>query len=153
MSEYYSIKKKGFEITTNPRKIDLTKLYNYLAFESYWAQNIPFELVRKSIENSLNFSVIELQYDAFIGFARLITDKATFAYLADVFIDTKYRGLGLGKWLIETIMNHPEVQGLRTWFLFTKDAHGLYRQYGWKDLENPERAMSIRHPASELYKP
>ena len=152
MSEHYITVKNGFEITTNPDKIDLIKLHTYLAKESYWAQNIPFEILKKSVENSLNFSLLDSK-EIFVGFARLITDKATFAYLADVYIDTAYRGKALGKWLIETIMKHPEVQGLRTWFLFTKDAHGLYRQYGWKELTNPELAMTIRNPAKELYKP
>ena len=153
MSEYYVMVKDGFEITTNPDKIDLEKLHRFLAYESYWAQNIPFDILKKSVKNSLNFSLLDSKTGTFVGFARLITDKATFAYLADVYVNTNYRGKGLGKWLIETIMKHPEVQGLRNWLLYTKDAHGLYKQYGWKELEDTKRAMVIRKPATEIYKP
>ena len=147
----YTIEKNGFLITTNNKKIDLDKLHRFLAFESYWSQNIPLELLRKGISNSLNFSLLEQETNTFIGFARVITDKATFAYLADVYIDSNYRGRGLGKWLIETIMNYSEVQGLRNWLLFTKDAQGLYEKFGWVTLEDPKRAMIIRKSATELY--
>lgn len=146
-------KKDEFEISTDLAKIDLKKLHHFLAKESYWSQNIPIEILNKGIENSLNFSVLETKSQNFIGFARVITDYATFAYLADVFIDNEYRGSGLGKWLIQTIMEFRELQGLRNWFLYTKDAHALYAKYGWKPLDNPEYAMAIKIPATELYKP
>jgi N-acetylglutamate synthase-like GNAT family acetyltransferase len=148
----YVTEKNGFKISTNIKDVDYERLHHFLAKESYWAQNIPMEIMKKSISNSLNFSMIEVSTNKFVGFARLVTDRAVFAYLADVFIDTNYRGNGLGKWLVETIMNNPEVQGLRAWFLRTKDAQGLYAQFGWKTIENPENAMIIRKSAEELYK-
>lgn len=148
---YYTIEKNGFEITTNPVKIDVNRLHNFLAEESYWSQKIPIKLLEKALSNSLNYSIIEVSTKIFVGFARLITDKATFAYLADVFVDESFRGKGLGKWLIETIMNYSEVQNLRFWFLMTRDAHGLYSQFGWKPLSDPQKAMAIRKPAIELY--
>lgn len=149
--EHYSIKKNGFEITTNPEKVDLERLHQFLAKESYWNQHIPLDILTKAVSNSLPFSILEGSTQKFVGFARLITDKATFAYLADVFVDTDYRGKGLGKWLIETIMHYSEVQNLKFWFLMTKDAHGLYSQYGWKPLDDPKKAMAIRIPATKLY--
>ena len=150
--KYSSFKKGQFEITTDPSKIDIDRLHQFLAKESYWSQNIPRSLLEKAILHSLNFSVLEFDTQKFVGFARIITDFATFAYLADVFIDKEYRGHDLGKWLIQIIMEYKEIQGLRNWFLYTKDAQGLYSKYGWKPLENPEFAMAIKMPAVELYK-
>lgn len=151
--KFYSLQENNFEITTNPDKIDIDSLHNLLAYESYWNQNIPKEILMKGIKNSLNFSLIDTKEKKFIGFARAITDYATFAYLCDVIIDKSYQGKGLGKWLIRTIMNHSELQGLKFWFLITKDAHSLYSQFGWKPLENPEIAMAIKIDATDLYKP
>ena len=153
MVKYYIEEKNGFIISTNPDDIDYQKLHNFLANDSYWSQNIPLELLKKAISNSLSFSVLTQDTKLFVVFARLITDKATFAYLADVYIDSKYRGSGLGKWLINTIMNYSEVQGLRNWLLFTKDAHGLYEKFGWEILKDSKRAMVINRKATELYKP
>lgn len=133
MIEYYEVSKDEFLISTNPSKIDLEVVHHFLSVESYWAQGILHETVKKSIENSLTFGLYH--HDKQIGFARLITDKATVAYLADVFIITQYRGKGLSKWLISIIQAHPELQGLRKWWLRTKDAHGLYKQLGWKIYE------------------
>ena len=149
---YIKFNRLGFEINTNPQKIDIERLHHFLAKESYWAQNIPIETLKTALENSLNFSILENSSNKFVGFARLITDYATFAYLADVFIDVNYRGKGLGKWLIDTIMNYSELKGLRFWFLMTRDAHNLYKKYGWEPIQNPQNAMSIKIPATELYK-
>ncbi len=135
-----------FFISTDTSKIDITLVHNYLCNESYWAKNIPLNIVQKSIEGAFCFGIYKKENEtAFTqaGFARVITDKATFAYLADVFILEQYRGMGLGKWLMEEIMIHEELQGLRGWMLGTKDAHGLYEQFGFKRLENSERIMRL----------
>src|SRR5690348_13639277 len=123
----------GFFISTDKTKIDITVVYNYLNSESYWAKHVPMDIVVRSIENSFCFGVYKRENNYVvtqIGFARVITDKATFGYLADVFILEEYRGMGLSKWLMEEILNHPELQGFRSWMLGTKDAHGLYEKYG-----------------------
>jgi GNAT superfamily N-acetyltransferase len=114
--------KGEFRISTDPALLNIDVIHQFLS-HSYWAENIPVEIVKKSIAGSICFGVYhhELQ----IGFARVVTDKATFAYLADVFIDEKFRGLGLSKWLMETIISHHELAGLRRWMLGTRDAHGL----------------------------
>ena len=137
--EIYEAAKKNFTISTDPSKIDIAFVHDYLCNESYWAKNIPIDIVKKSIGGSLCFAVYH--HDEQIGFARVITDHATFGYLADVFIAEKFRGKGLGKWMMECIVAHPELQGFRRWMLATKDAHGLYAQFGFKPLDNPERIM------------
>jgi N-acetylglutamate synthase-like GNAT family acetyltransferase len=131
--------KGSFIISTEKEKMDVAYIHHFLSTDSYWAENIPIEIVKKSIEGSVCFGVFE--GDKQIGFARVVTDTATFGYLADVFIDEMYRGCGLSKWLMETIMSHPELQGFRTWLLGTKDAHGLYAQFGFKQLDEPDRIM------------
>ena len=112
--------------------------------DSYWAQGIPKEKLKKAIENSICFSVLKEQEQ--VGFARVISDHATFAYICDVFILPKARGNGLSKWLVQTIMNHPDLQGLRRWSLATFDAHGLYKQFGFKEVSRPDRWMEIFKP-------
>jgi GNAT superfamily N-acetyltransferase len=141
----------GYCISTDPHKLDTRLIHQYLSQDSYWAQNIPLAVVEKSIANSFCFGVY--LNDAQVGFARLVTDKATFAYLADVFILPAYRGRGLSKWLIATILAHPEVQGLRRWLLGTKDAHGLYKQFGWLPLSEDaiHRFMQLHNPV--VYQP
>jgi N-acetylglutamate synthase-like GNAT family acetyltransferase len=140
----------GFLITTNPSMINLNKLHHYLSKKAYWSLGIPLEIVQQSVENSVCFSVISPAND-YIGFARVVTDLATFGYLADVFIIDEYKGIGLGKWLMEIIMNFPEFKTLRNWFLYTKDAHGLYEKFGWKRMDKNDRAMNIQISASKLY--
>ena len=125
----YEVRDKLYSITTDNSKLDVNLIHQYLSEESYWAKGIPKHIVEKSIANSLCFGLF--YNDEQVGFARLITDKATFAYLADVFIIEAYRGKGLGKWLMQVIQSHPDVQNLRRWLLTTKDAHGLYEQAGW----------------------
>jgi GNAT superfamily N-acetyltransferase len=122
----------GYEISTDTQKMDIAVIHRYLSKESYWAKDIPFDIVERSIANSFCFGVF--YQDKQVGLARLITDKASFAYLCDVFILPEHRGKGLSKWLLTTIQSHPELQGLRRWLLGTKDAHGLYRQFGWVPL-------------------
>lgn len=136
-------KKDDYCITTDKNKIDLPYVHRFLT-TTYWSEGIPENVVQRSIEGSLCFAVFHQQQQ--IGFARVITDKATFAYLADVFIDEKYRGKGLSKWLMKIIISHPSLQGLRRFMLATRDAHGLYRQNGFSALNNVERWMHIHNP-------
>ena len=130
-------------ISTDKERLDIATIHGFLT-TSYWAAGVPIETVKRSIEHSLSFGLF--QHDQQIGFARIITDYATFAYLADVFVLEPYRGRGLSKWLMQIIVAHPELQGLRKWTLFTRDAHGLYRQVGYTALANPERAMERNFP-------
>ena len=142
--EFY---KEPYTISTDKEKLDIPFIHQFLA-HSYWAEDIPVETVQKSINGSLCFAVYEAGRQ--IGFARVITDYATFGYLADVFIDHHFRGRGLSKWLMETIMGYPPLQGFRMWLLGTRDAHGLYAQFGFTALENPERIM--RKAVPDIYK-
>lgn len=135
--------KDDFTITTERQKIDLNYVHGFLA-RSYWAEGIPIETVRRSVEGSICFSVLYLNQQ--VGFARVITDEATFAYLADVFIDEKFRGKGLSKWLMDIIVSYPSLQGLRRFILATRDAHGLYSQFGFQPLNNVDRWMQIHNP-------
>jgi len=142
----YDLLKKDFFISTDKTKIDIDAVHNYLCKESYWAKNIPLNILKTSIDNSFCFGVYKkgtANKKVQVGFARVVTDKATFGYLADVFIATPYRGIGLSKWLMEEILNHPELQGFRSWMLGTKDAHGLYEKFGFELLENNERIMRL----------
>ena len=131
-------KRGDYAISCDPKRLDLGVVHGFLR-TSYWAQNVSEEVVRRSIEHSLCFGVYDRESQ--VGFARVITDRATFAYLADVFIVEQHRGHGLGTWLIETIVSHPELSGLRRWILVTRDAHDLYRKFGFMELQNPERFM------------
>ena len=137
----------GVEISTDKSLLDIPFIHQYLT-QSYWSEGIPYETVKKSIEGSLCFGVYHSGKQ--VGFARLITDQATFAYLADVFIDESYRGRGLSKALIKTILEHPSTQGLRRFMLATRDAHGLYAQFGFSQLTFTDRWMHIHKP--DLYK-
>jgi GNAT superfamily N-acetyltransferase len=142
--------KKGFHISTDQSLLDFGIIYNYLDNDSYWAQGIPVETLRKAISGSLCFGVYYQNKQA--GFARVVTDKATFAYICDVFILAEYRRLGLSKWLMQTIVKHPELQGLRRWSLATADAQGLYSQFGFQVISKPERWMEIFTPYQSLKK-
>ena len=135
--------KGEFEISTDPARLDSRTVHDFLT-NCYWARGIPLETVQRSIENSLCFGIFQGQSQ--VGFARAVTDRATFAYLADVFVLEPWRGRGLSQWLMECIMAHPDLQGLRRWMLVTQDAHGLYQQYGFAELKTPERWMEIHHP-------
>lgn len=138
-----NINKEGFSISTDKTKLDLDGIHSFLSTKAYWCKNIPKEKVQSSIENSLCFGVYDNKKQ--IGFARIITDYATIAYLGDVYILEEYRSQGLSKWLMETVMNHPNLQGLRRWILLTGDAHGLYRQFGWTDIADPSKWMELHH--------
>lgn len=130
-------------VDTDPARLDLAVVHGFLA-ESYWAKGIPLETVRRSIRNSLCFGLYEAEIQ--IGFARVVSDRATFAYLADVFVLESHRGRGLGKLLMGAVVAHPDLQGLRRWMLATRDAHGLYAQYGFTPLPVPERFMQLHDP-------
>jgi GNAT superfamily N-acetyltransferase len=130
-------------ITCDPAKQDHSVIARFLS-TSYWASGIPSETVARSLENSLCFGVFESGQQ--IGFARVISDRATIAYLGDVFILPEYRGRGLSKWLMECIVTHPELQGLRRWILATRDAHGLYGRFGFTPLKKPEVFMERHDP-------
>jgi GNAT superfamily N-acetyltransferase len=136
-----------FSITTDKSKMDIPVIHSYLT-RSYWSEGIPLETVTLGIQHSLCFGLF--QGSKQIGVARVITDTATFAYICDVFIDEAFRGKGLGKWLMETILKHESLQGLRRIVLTTRDAHGLYSQYGFVPLPIPERYMVIQD--SDIYK-
>lgn len=128
--------------STDKGKLDLNYIHHFLSKESYWAKNIPIDIVRKSIEGSFCFGVYDDQQQ--IGFARVITDYATFGYLADVFIDKKYRGKGLSKNLMQFIMDNDTIKVLRRFMLATLDAHTLYEQFGFMKLEGDKRLMGIK---------
>jgi len=135
-------------ISTAPARLDLDVIHGFLT-DCYWAKGIPLEVVARSIEHSLCFGV----YDGSgvqVGFARVVSDFATVAYLGDVFILESHRGRGLSKWLLECIMQHPALQGLRRWILLTRDAHGLYAEFGFRPLTAPDRFMEVHNP--EVYK-
>jgi GNAT superfamily N-acetyltransferase len=135
--------KGDYEISTDPVRIDAALVYEFLT-NSYWAKGIPAETVKKSIENSIAFGIYFGRQQ--VGFARVISDLATFAYLADVFIVPDYRRRGLSRWLMECIVSHPDLQGLRRWMLATKDAHRLYAKFGFTSLKSPESWMEIHWP-------
>jgi GNAT superfamily N-acetyltransferase len=142
-------------ISTDRRRLQLEVVHGYLA-RSYWAKNIPREIVERSIENSLCFGIYEagaseLEPERQVGFARVISDLATFAYIADVFVLVESRGKGLARWLMEVIAGHSDLQGLRRWTLVTRDAHGLYRKIGFTPLASPADFMERRRSAADVY--
>ena len=139
----------NYSISTDKSKLQIGVIHNYLSTQSYWPKYIPLEIVERSIENSFCFGVYFK--DEQIGFARVITDFAVFAYLADVFILETHRKKGLSKLLMQYIMSHPKLQGLRVFALKTKDAHGLYKQFGFNVSANPENSMEIKF--ENFYKP
>ena len=133
--------KDGFCISTEKARLDINAIHHFLSTQAYWCANIPFDKVKNSIENSLNFGLYTGETQ--IGFARVITDFSAIAYLGDVYVLPAFRGRGLSKWLIQIIMEYPELQGLRRWILSTKDAHELYKQFGWSPVAYPERWMEV----------
>ena len=136
--------KKGYQISLDKNKLNFEVIYHYLSEDSYWAKGITAERLKKAIENSVCFGVYHNDEQA--GFARVVTDSATFAYICDVFILPQFRGNGLSKWLIQTIVNHQDFNGLRRWSLATADAHELYRQFGFTTINKPDRWMEIFTP-------
>jgi GNAT superfamily N-acetyltransferase len=140
----YEIHDGDLLISTDKTLLDRAFIHQFLCERSYWAKGIPVETMNRSIEHSLCFGVYQAGKQ--IGFARVVTDCATFAWLADVFIDESQRAHGLGKKLVPAILAHPQLQGLRRFMLGTRDAHGLYARYGFTPLEYVERYMQIQDP-------
>jgi len=130
-------------ISTDRSRLNLGVIHDFLS-ATYWAAGVPEDVVKRSVENSLVFGVYRGKGQ--VGFARVVTDYATFAYLADVFVLEAHRGRGLGKWLIEVVLSHPDLRGLRRWLLATGDAHELYRKYGFAELARAEIFMEIHSP-------
>ena len=145
----YEITKDDFLISTEASLLNLDIIHGYLSRQSYWAANIPRDVVERSIQHSLCFGIYHQGQQ--VGFARLVTDRATFAYLGDVFILESYRGKGLSKWLMECIHAHPELQGLRRWVLGTRDAHGLYEQFGWSVITEEMRPRMMQRQDRKTY--
>ena len=138
MPQIYETQRDNFTISTNPALLDVDAIVDMLS-RAYWAQGRTREMITRYLQHSLTFGIYDGSRQ--IGLARVVSDYTTFAWLCDVFIHEDYRGHGLGKWLMETVHSHPDLQNLRRWLLATKDAHGLYSQFGWVPLEPPERWM------------
>jgi len=132
-----------YRISDDPGDVDLAVVHEFLE-TSYWARGIPRETVARGIAHSLSFSLFVGERQ--VGFARVVTDRATFAYLADVFVVEDQRGRGLGAWLVQTALAHPELQGLRRWLLVTRDAHALYRKFGFTDVADPSTQLTRHDP-------
>ena len=132
----------GYLISTDPKQLDIALIHDFLSNKAYWCRGIPLAIVEKSIAHSLCFGLFFEGKQ--VGFARLITDQASFAYLADVFILPDHRGRNLSKWMMRCILAHPSLQGLRRITLATADAHGLYSQFGFKSLSTPDHFMELR---------
>ena len=138
----YEVYGKDYCISTDKSRLNVDLIHNFLS-STYWTAAMTLDSVKRTIAGSLCFGVYQAPEQ--IGFARIITDSATFAYLADVFILEAYRGRGLSKWLLQTILSHPDLQGLRRWTLATRDAHELYKQFGFETPKYPEHWMEIHH--------
>jgi GNAT superfamily N-acetyltransferase len=136
--------RENFVISTDKGRLDAEAIQKFLSEESYWASSRTYEQTLRAIENSICFGLY--LDDRQIGFARVVSDQATFAYIGDVYILDEFRGQGLSKWLMEIILFHPDLQGLRRWLLATRDAHGLYAQYDFTPLKVPERWMERTAP-------
>ena len=147
--EPITVKKGDYSITTDRSKMDVAAVHDFLCHEAYWSKGIPLPRVKAAADHSLNFSVFHGQKQ--IGYARIITDYSTIAYLGDVYILPSYRGQGLSRWLMEQVTGHPDLQGLRRWILATRDAHKLYEKFGWTALSKPDRFMERLNP--DVYAP
>ena len=132
-----------FVISTDPARLDLDVIHDFLN-NCYWAKSIPRDVVARSIEHSLCFGIYDVS-GAQVGFARVVSDFTTVAYLGDVFIVESHRGQGLSKWMIECVMEHPALQNLRRWILLTRDAHELYSRFGFTPLQSPQRYMELHN--------
>ena len=139
----FEVTKDNLTISTDPQRLDLEAVCGFMS-RSYWAQNRTRPTIERALRNSLVFGAYE--ESCMVAMARIVTDYATFAWLCDVFVREEYRGRGIGKWLMESILAHPELQGLRRWLLATRDAHGLYSQYGYTSLHYIERWMERINP-------
>ncbi|MEO6463612.1 MAG: GNAT family N-acetyltransferase [Candidatus Eisenbacteria bacterium] len=134
----------GFTLSNDHARLPYNDIHRWLAGESYWAADIPFDTMKRAIEHSVPFAIYEDGSGALAAFGRVVTDQATFAYVGDVFVLPAWRGRGLSKWLMEAMAAHPDLTGLRRWILATRDGHGLYAKTGYTALEAPERWMERR---------
>lgn len=141
--------KGQYTLSTDQSRLEFDTIHHHLSEVAYWSLGIPRSTVERSFANSLCFGVYGPE--GLVGWSRVITDYATFGYLADVYVLPEYRGQGLSKWMMECIMGHPDLQGLRSFTLFTRDAHGLYAQFGFEHLDDPKRFMAKRNP--NVYRP
>jgi GNAT superfamily N-acetyltransferase len=137
---FLSYRKDDFTVETDPSKLDVAAIHAYLS-GAYWSEGIPSDVVEKAIANSLCFGLFRGEDQ--IGLARVVTDRATYGYLCDVYVLEEFRGKGLGVWLMECVMGHPDLQGLRRFSLATRDAHGLYKKFGFAELKKPQSQMEI----------
>jgi N-acetylglutamate synthase-like GNAT family acetyltransferase len=144
MIALFETSRDGFTVSTDPARLDMDLIHRTLSTESYWARGRSFDQIARAFAHSLPFGLYAPDGDL-AGWARVVTDHATFAYLADVWVMDTHRGRGLSKFLMSTIMAHPDLQDLRRWTLFTRDAQGLYRQFGFTQIAEPEKAMERRH--------
>ncbi len=144
MSSHFVDRRGEFELSTDPARLDRALVHRFLCEQSYWASGVPRAIVDRAIEHSLCFGVYRDR--AQVAFARVVTDRATFAYLADVFVLPEWRNDGLGQWMIAAILAHRELQGLRRFLLATKDAHALYARFGFAPLANPSRFLERFDP-------
>ena len=133
-----------YTISTDNERLDLAIIHDFISNHSYWGRGRRIKTVQRSLDHSLNFGIFK--NDQQVGFARVVTDFATFAWVADLFILEGHRGQGLAKWLMKSILSHPELQGFRRWVLATKDAHELYRKFGFQELKRPERWLERPDP-------
>jgi GNAT superfamily N-acetyltransferase len=143
MPQMLEVNRSPFTISTDPARLDIDAICDFLT-RAYWANTRPRERTELAIQNSLVFGLYDNNKQ--IGLARVVTDYSIFAYLCDVFIHEEHRAHGLGKWLIQTVMEHPDLRDVRRWLLVTSDAHGLYKQYGFTSIEDPERWMQSFKP-------
>jgi len=141
----------GYEVDDDPARLDVARIAAFLR-TAYWSPGVPAEVVERSIANSLPFGLYD-PVGAQAGFARVVSDRAVFAYLGDVFVLPEHRGRGLGVWLVERVLAHPDLQGLRRWSLATADAHELYRRFGFRESAEPGRHMHLDRSPAELYGP
>lgn len=152
MLENLGWKKEPFYISTDKKLLQIPRIHHFLSTQAYWSLGIPLEIVKKSIAGSLSFGVFtkETPEDLQVGYARIVSDFASFAWLCDVYVEEPYRNKGLSKWLMECVMSHPDLKNLRRICLATKDAHDLYKQYGFKMTETPQNWMEIKD--NDIYK-
>jgi GNAT superfamily N-acetyltransferase len=146
MASHNEWHKNGYRISTDRTELDLDVIYDFISQKSYWGAGRPRKVIFKSVQNSLCFGIYK--NDEQVGFARVVTDYATFAWVADVFVVEAHRGKGLSKWVMQIIITHPDLQGFRRWALATKDAHDLYKKYGFTELLHPERWMERHDPTA-----
>ena len=147
----FAERRGDYEISTDPARLDRALIHDFLCEHAYWSLGVPRTVVDRAIEHSLCFGIYRA--DGQIGFGRVVTDQATFAYLADVFVLPEARGQGLSKWLVDAILRHPQLQGLRRWLLATRDAHGLYAQFGFVPPKVAGRFMERHDPHGYLRAP